>query len=127
MRIPIRKTNENPGCQKSALERIKELIKNVAITALIICCIGFFIATSCCEDEQQSYYVPDRIESYTAGDFDQLQIWKIYQLSSTDDPAHISTRDFELNGWTYHMLEMDKEELDGQITYTVIFNGIKTQ
>ena len=75
--------------------------------------------------EQQFHYTPDQVESYTVGDFDQMQIRKIYQLSSTDDPAYISTRDFELNGWSYHMVEMDKEEQDGQITYTVIFNGTK--
>lgn len=97
------------------------------VVILAICCIGLLIAPAYFSDEQQFYYAPDRVESYTVGDFDRLQIRKIYWRSITDDPAHISTKDFELNGWNYHMVEMDKEELDGQITYTVIFNGIKIQ
>ena len=95
----------------------------VAIFAL--CCCALLTTLSCSNDEQRFYYSPDQVESYTAGDFDQLQIWKIYRLSVTDDPAHISTSDFELNGWRYHMLEMDKDELDGRIAYTIIFNGTK--
>ncbi len=90
----------------------------VAIFAL--CCCALLTTLSCSNDEQRFYYSPDQVESYTAGDFDQLQIWKIYRLSVTDDPAHISTSDFELNGWRYHMLEMDKDELDGRIAYTII-------
>ena len=95
----------------------------VAIFAL--CCCALLTTLSCSNDEQRFYYSPDQVESYTTGDFDQLQIWKIYRLSVTDDPAHISTSDFELNGWRYHMLEMDKDELDGRIAYTIIFNGTK--
>ena len=95
----------------------------VAIFAL--CCCALLTTLSCSNDEQRFYSSPDQVVSYTAGDFDQLQIWKIYRLSVTDDPAHISTSDFELNGWRYHMLEMDKDELDGRIAYTIIFNGTK--
>lgn len=83
------------------------------------------LAPSFLADKPRLYYSPDHEESYTFGDFDQPQIRKIYRLSSTDDPSYIPTDDFELNGWSYHMLEMDKEEASGRITYTVIFNGTK--
>lgn len=75
--------------------------------------------------EHPIYYSPDYEESYTVGDFDQLQIWRIYRLNPADDPSRISTEDFELNGWKYHMLRMDKDESDGQTIYTAIFNGTK--
>ncbi len=95
------------------------------VAILILCCFALSTTLSGSNDEHQFYYSHDQVESYTTGDFDQLKIWKIYRLSVTDDPAHISTSDFESNGWRYHMLEMDKSELDGQVIYTVIFNGTK--
>lgn len=95
------------------------------VAALVTCCLGIMLAPSFLTDKPRFYYSPDYEESYTVGDFDQPQIRKIYRLGSTDDPSHIPTNDFELNGWNYHMLEMDKEEAGGQITYTVIFNGTK--
>jgi len=95
------------------------------VAALVICCLGIMLTPSFLADKPRLYYSPDYEESYTVGDFDQLQIRKIYRLNSTDDPSHISTDDFELNGWSYRMLEMDKEEAGGRIIYTVIFNGAK--
>lgn len=95
------------------------------IGILMICCLGIALQLSYHAREPLSYYAPDYEESYTFGDFDQLQIWRVYRLGPADDPALISTKDFELNGWNYHMLRMDKDESVGQTTYTVIFNGTK--
>ena len=77
------------------------------VAILILCCFALSTTLSGSNDEHQFYYSHDQVESYTT------------------DPAHISTSDFESNGWRYHMLEMDKSELDGQVIYTVIFNGTK--
>jgi len=95
------------------------------VAARTICWLCIMFAPSFLNNEPSFYYSAGYVKSYTAGDFDQLQIRKIYRLNSTDGPSHISTDDFELNGWSYHMLEMDKEETAGQKTYTVIFNGNK--
>ncbi len=92
---------------------------------LAVCCLGAMVALLFHEEDYAFYYTPDREESYMAGSFDQLQIWRIYQLDPADNPSHIPTKDFELNGWSYHMLRIDKEETDGQTVYTAIFNGTK--
>jgi len=49
------------------------------------------------------------VESYTAGDFDQPRIRKVYQLSLSDDPAGIPTDDFEEYGMTFHFIEMTRK------------------
>lgn len=97
------------------------------IAILVICCIYLMIVPVYFAVEPPIYYSPDYEESYTTGDFDQLQIWRIYRLTSADSPSYIPTKGFELNGWKYHMLRKDMEESDGQTIYTVIFNGTKIQ
>lgn len=92
---------------------------------LIFCCLAITLFSSYYGKEPLPYYAPDHEESYTVGDFDQLQIWRIYCLGPAEDAALIPTKDFELNGWNYHMLRMDKDESGGQTTYTAIFNGTK--
>lgn len=137
MCIQIDKIKVNPGRREALPEHIEELGKSTAeigllnpitiwcIVTLIFCCLTTTLLSSHCDRESISCYAPDHEESYTVGDFDQLQIWRIYCLGSTDDPALIPTKDFELNGWNYHMLRMDKDESENQTTYTAIFNGTK--
>lgn len=95
------------------------------VAALILCCVGILLLPSYLADEPTFYYSPDQEESYTVGDFDQLQIRRVYRLALADDPAHIPTTDFEWNGCNYHMLEMDKDVSGDQIVYTLLFNGTK--
>ena len=58
------------------------------------------------------------MESYTAGDFDQPRIRKVYQLSLSDDPAGIPTEDFEEYGMTFHLMEMTRKTEVGVDTQT---------
>jgi hypothetical protein len=145
MRIRIDKIKVNPGRRETLPEHIvcgterncptssmrDAMFYRVSfwgyMTILIIICFAIALSPFYCDKQPMSYYAPDYEASYTVGDFDQLQIWRIYRLGSADDPAHIPTKDFELNGWNYHMLRMDKDMSGGQTTYTVIFNGTKTR
>ena len=73
--------------------------------------------------ETRDPYRPVEVQSYTWGDFDVIHIMRTYRLSLIDDPAGISTKDFEERGWVYHMVEMRREEETGtdtrQITCSV--------
>lgn len=60
-------------------------------------------------DRSAACYYPIEVESYTAGDFDQPRVRKVYQLSLTDDPAGIPTEDFEEYGMTFHLMEMTRK------------------
>lgn len=60
-------------------------------------------------DRSAACYYPIEVESYTAGDFDQPRIRKVYQLSLSDDPAGIPTEDFEEYGRTFHLMEMTRK------------------
>lgn len=60
-------------------------------------------------DRSAACYYPIEVESYTAGDFDQPRIRKVYQLSLSDDPAGIPTEDFVEYGMTFHLMEMTRK------------------
>ena len=60
-------------------------------------------------DRSAACYYPIEVESYTAGDFDQPRVRKVYQLSLSDDPAGIPTEDFEEYGMTFHLMEMTRK------------------
>jgi len=60
-------------------------------------------------DRPADCYYPVEVEAYTAGDFDQPRIRKVYQLSLSDDPAGIPTADFEEYGMTFHFIEMTRK------------------
>lgn len=70
--------------------------------------------------------VPAEVETYTAGDFDQIRIRKTYRLSPSDDPSTIPTEDFEQSGRTYHLLELTKEENAGEPLYIAVFGDAAT-
>ena len=59
---------------------------------------------------RDSAYYPISVEEYTAGDFDELRIQKVYQLSLDDDPGLIPTEDFERNGRLYYLLDMTRKD-----------------
>ncbi len=59
-------------------------------------------------DRSTACYYPVEVESYTAGDFDQPRIRKVYQLSLSDDPAGIPTEDFEEYGKIFNLKEAAK-------------------
>ena len=78
------------------------------------------------QNAREIYYSPTRVESYTYGDFDRLQIRRTYLLCPDDDPSLIPTEDFEDNGRTYRLFDMTLEESDGRVLYTAIFNEIES-
>ena len=70
---------------------------------------------------QDSSYYPISVEEYTYGETGEPRINKVYQLSLSDDPSGIPTKDFVRNGRQYHLLDMtQKNEVaaDGYATRT---------
>ena len=91
----------------------------------VLSCLNFALASFFpSESNRQQYYAPAWEEIYTTGDFDHLQIWKIYRLPSGDDPKCISTDDFERSGRTYRFHNLICSEFAGYTEYTVVFNEI---
>ena len=88
-------------------------------TAVLMLCVALFsiLATG----RPAAYYYPIKVESYTAGDFDQLRIRKVYQLSISDNPARIPTEDFEKYNRTFHLMEMTQKTEAGANIYTTTF------
>lgn len=76
-------------------------------TALLLCAAS---PPALAADRSAACYYPVEVESYTAGDFDQPRIRKVYQLSLSDDPAGIPTEDFEEYGRTFHLMEMTRKD-----------------
>ncbi len=71
-------------------------------------------------------YEPDRVESYTVGSFDRLQIRKYYTLSPDDSPARIPREDFQQYGLVFHLSELTKERIGEADVYTAVFNEAGT-
>lgn len=84
---------------------------------------ALFVLTifSLMQNTPAGYLVPVNEEIYTAGDFDQLRIRKTYCLSPSDTPNAIPTEDFEQARRHYHLLELTKEEISGEVLYVAIF------
>ena len=59
---------------------------------------------------RESCYYPVSVEEYTYGDFDELRIRKVYQLSLDDDPSLIPTENFERYGRLYYLLDMTRQD-----------------
>lgn len=78
----------------------------LCIAALTLCMAS---PPALAADRSAACYYPVEVESYTAGDFDQPRIRKVYQLSLSDDPASIPTEDFEEYGRTFHLMEMTRK------------------
>ena len=58
---------------------------------------------------KETFY-PVSVEEYTAGNFDELRINKIYHLSLSDDPSGIPTDDFVRNGRHYYLLDLIRKD-----------------
>ena len=91
----------------------------------VLACINFvLVAFSPSTRERQPDFLPTWEETYTTGDFDRLQVWRLYQLGPGDDPSRIPTGDFEQNGRTYRFLYETAEDSEGFILYTVVFSEL---
>ena len=85
----------------------KRRISMLLCAAVLMLCMASPPALAA--DRSSACYYPIEVESYTAGDFDQPRIRKVYQLSLSDDPAGIPTEDFEEYGMTFHLMEMTRK------------------
>jgi len=89
------------------IEMIKRRIPMLLCAAALTLCMASPPALAA--DRSAACYYPVEVESYTAGDFDQPRIRKVYQLSLSDDPSGIPTEDFEEYGMTFHFIEMTRK------------------
>ena len=87
--------------------RKKRISALLCTAALILCAMS---PPACATDRSAACYYPVEVESYTAGDFDQPRIRKVYQLSRSDDPTGIPTDDFVEYGRTFHLMEMTRKD-----------------
>ncbi len=92
---------------KEIIEMTKRRIPILLCAAVLTLCIASPCALAA--DRSASCYYPIEVEAYTAGDFDQPRIRKVYQLSLSDDPAGIPTEDFVEYGMTFHFIEMTRK------------------
>lgn len=79
----------------------------------------------------EDVYTPIVVDAYTAGNFDELRISKVYRLSPSDDPTMIPTEDFVQGGRRYYLLDIVRETSsegnEYSITYTAIFGSEEIQ
>lgn len=87
--------------------KIQRIVTLLCTAALLLCAAS---PPALAADRSAACYYPVEVESYTAGDFDQPRIRKVYQLSRSDDPAGIPTEDFEEYGRTFHLMEMTRKD-----------------
>ena len=80
------------------------------LCALAIIMAGSATALAAENTGQSASYYPISVEEYTYGDFDELRINKVYQLSLLDDPSLIPTEDFVRNGRRYYLLDMTRQD-----------------
>ena len=80
------------------------------LCALAIVMAGSITALAADDMGQSASYYPISVEEYTYGDFDELRINKVYQLSLSDDPSLIPTEDFVRNGRRYYLLDMTRKD-----------------
>lgn len=83
-------------------------IRLLCILAALLCVTTSALAADSGARSTQLY--PVSVEEYTEGDFDELRIRKVYQLSLSDDPAGIPTEDFERNGHLFHLLDLIRKD-----------------
>lgn len=92
---------------KEMIEMTKRRIPILLCVAMLTLCMASPPALAA--DRSAACYYPIEVESYTAGDFDQPRVRKVYQLSLSDDPAGIPTEDFVEYGMTFHLMEMTRK------------------
>ena len=89
---------------------MKRILTILCVLALIMAGSVTALAADASNTGQSASYYPISVEEYTYGDFDELRINKIYQLSLADDPSLISTEDFVRNGRRYYLLDMTRKD-----------------
>ena len=83
---------------------MKRILTILCVLAIVMA--GSAAALAADDAGQNASYYPISVEEYTYGDFDELRINKVYQLSLSDDPSLIPTEDFVRNGRRYYLLDM---------------------
>lgn len=94
----------------------KRAFKLLCLIAAMLCLVTSALADGTEARVTQLY--PVSVEEYTEGDFDELRIRKVYQLSLSDDPAGIPTEDFERDGHVFHLLDLIRKDEVGVDTQT---------
>ena len=85
---------------------MKKLICTLLGLSIVIAAVVFMSAeTQTCGSDPAA---PVYVEGYTYGNFDELRIRKIYQLSSIQEAGNISVEDFESGGQTYHYIGAER-------------------
>ena len=88
---------------------MKRIFTILCALALVMAGSATALAAEAPSGQTPSYY-PISVEEYTYGDFDELRINKVYQLSLADDPSLIPTEDFTRNGRRYYLLDMTRKD-----------------
>ena len=84
---------------------MKRIILTMCMLAVLLTgCVPVYAAA-----ESRSFY-PISVEEHLDGGYDEYRIFKVYQLSLSDDPVNIPTDDFTRNGLTYHLLDMTRKD-----------------
>ena len=80
------------------------------LCALAVIMVGSIPAMAAEEPPRQdaSYY-PISVDEYTCGELEEPRINKVYQLSLSDDPSLIPTKDFERDGLWFTLLDMTRK------------------
>ena len=88
---------------------MKRILTILCALAIVMAGSATALAADAPSGQSASYY-PISVEEYTYGDFDELRINKVYQLSLSDDPSLIPTEDFVRNGRRYYLLDMTRKD-----------------
>jgi len=78
--------------------------------AMLMCTAALVLGIAVPQASAAGPYYPISVEEYTAGNFDELRIDKVYQLSLSDDPSGIPTDDFERDGRRYYLLDLTRKD-----------------
>lgn len=89
---------------------MKRILTTLCALAIVMAGSVPALAADADESGQSASYYPISVEEYTYGDFDELRINKVYQLSLSDDPSLIPTEDFVRNGRRYYLLDMTRKD-----------------
>lgn len=88
---------------------IKHLLTTLCALALITTGSIPALAAEADTSESARYY-PISVEEYTYGEQNEPRINKVYQLSLSDNPSGIPTKDFVRNGRLYYLLDMTRKD-----------------
>ena len=88
---------------------IKHLFTTLCALALITAGSIPALAAEADTSESARYY-PISVEEYTYEEQNEPRINKVYQLSLSDNPSGIPTKDFVRNGRLYYLLDMTRKD-----------------